>query len=172
MATTYATRADAPGRPVPSTSKSSTAGALLFFQLQLAGPISLRIRSSKHSDQQQIQGGMKWPIGEPRKFQWAPQLTGLNRSGRGSSFSEWSQPQEVSEVLPQVVERAIAWCSGRGASYEVAMGAIRSIAAKIGCTSETLRRWVRQAERDQGSKPGPTTEQQRIGTSNAGTQVT
>jgi len=47
--------------------------------------------------------------------------------------------------------------------YESQWAAIESIAAKIGCTSETLRRWVRQAERDEGLRPGPTTaEQQRI----------
>jgi transposase-like protein len=41
--------------------------------------------------------------------------------------------------------------------------AIRSIAAKIGCSGETLRNWVRQAERDQGQRPGPTTdERERI----------
>ena len=37
--------------------------------------------------------------------------------------------------------------------------AIRSIAAKIGCSGETLRNWVRQAERDGGARPGPTTEE-------------
>lgn len=47
--------------------------------------------------------------------------------------------------------------------YESQWAAIESIASKIGCTSETLRRWVRQAERDEGLRPGPTTsEQQRI----------
>ena len=41
--------------------------------------------------------------------------------------------------------------------------AIGSIAAKIGWTAETLRGWVRQAERDQGKRSGPTTdEQERI----------
>jgi len=41
--------------------------------------------------------------------------------------------------------------------------AISSIAAKIGCTAETLRGWVRQAERDQSKRPGPTTdERERI----------
>jgi transposase len=41
--------------------------------------------------------------------------------------------------------------------------AIESIAGKIGCTGETLRKWVRQGERDSGARPGPTTvEQQRI----------
>jgi transposase len=34
--------------------------------------------------------------------------------------------------------------------------AIVAISAKIGCTAESLRRWVRQAERDRGTRPGPT----------------
>ena len=34
--------------------------------------------------------------------------------------------------------------------------AIQSIAAKIGCSGETLRNWVRQAERDDGTRPGST----------------
>ena len=37
--------------------------------------------------------------------------------------------------------------------------AISSIAGKIGCTAETLRKWVRQAERDQGRRPGLTTDE-------------
>ena len=41
--------------------------------------------------------------------------------------------------------------------------AIGSIAAKIGCTAETLRKWVRQAKRDQGLRAGSTSaEQARI----------
>jgi transposase-like protein len=32
-----------------------------------------------------------------------------------------------------------------------------AIAAKIGCSGETLRNWVRQAERDAGVRPGATT---------------
>jgi transposase-like protein len=41
--------------------------------------------------------------------------------------------------------------------------AIRSIAQKIGCSGETLRNWVRQAERDQDQRAGSTTdERERI----------
>ena len=38
--------------------------------------------------------------------------------------------------------------------YSSQWAAINSIAAKIGCTGETLRSWVRQAERDQGVRAG------------------
>ena len=41
--------------------------------------------------------------------------------------------------------------------------AIASIAGKVGCTPESLRRWVRQAERDRGLRAGATTdERERI----------
>ena len=41
--------------------------------------------------------------------------------------------------------------------HESQWAAIVSVAAKIGCTAEALRRWVRQAERDGGKRPGLTT---------------
>jgi transposase-like protein len=37
--------------------------------------------------------------------------------------------------------------------------AIRSMAEKLGCTAETLRRWVRQSERDTGVRGGVTTDE-------------
>ena len=50
-----------------------------------------------------------------------------------------------------------------GAEHPSQWAAINSIAAKLGCTSETLRRWVRQTERDTGQRPGLTTdERQRV----------
>ncbi|WP_423841741.1 IS3 family transposase [Xanthomonas citri] len=64
---------------------------------------------------------------------------------------------------PEVVERSVRMVLESQGQYESQWAAIESIASKIGCTSETLRRWVRQAETDQGLRPGATTaEQQRI----------
>jgi transposase-like protein len=35
--------------------------------------------------------------------------------------------------------------------------AINSVTAKTSCTTETPRKWVRQAKRDRGGRPGPRT---------------
>jgi len=37
--------------------------------------------------------------------------------------------------------------------------AIQSVASKIGCTGETLRNWIRRAERDVGERDGLTSEE-------------
>lgn len=58
----------------------------------------------------------------------------------------------------EVRERAIRLIFDHRGDYASQWEAISSIAAKIGCTAETLRRWVRQAERDSGARSGPTTE--------------
>ena len=60
---------------------------------------------------------------------------------------------------PEVRERAVRLVLEHQIEYSSQWAAIESIAAKIGCTIETLRRWVRQAERDQGVRAGPTTEE-------------
>jgi transposase len=68
-----------------------------------------------------------------------------------------------SKYAPEVRERAIRMVREHGAEHPSQWAAIASIASKLGCTTETLRRWVRQAERDAGQRPGVTTdERQRL----------
>jgi transposase len=55
---------------------------------------------------------------------------------------------------PEVRERAVRLVLEHVGEYGSQWSAMCSIAAKIGCTPETLRKWVRQAERDQGMRAG------------------
>ena len=64
---------------------------------------------------------------------------------------------------PEVRERAVRMVLEHQDTHSSQWAAIESIAGKIGCSAETLRQWVRQGERDSGTRPGPTTaDQQRI----------
>ncbi len=63
----------------------------------------------------------------------------------------------------EVRERAVRMVFEHGREYGSQWEAIRSIAEKIGCSAETLRKWVRQTEVDAGRRGGLTTaEQARI----------
>ncbi|AWB24246.1 IS3 family transposase [Methylobacterium currus] len=64
---------------------------------------------------------------------------------------------------PEVRERAVRMVREHEGEHGSQWSAIQSIAAKISCSGETLRNWVRQSERDQGVRPGQTTdERERI----------
>ena len=58
----------------------------------------------------------------------------------------------------EVRERAVRMVFEHRTEHPSQWAAIVSIAAKIGCTAQTLSNWVRLVERDQGRRPGPTTD--------------
>ena len=63
----------------------------------------------------------------------------------------------------EVRERAVRLVFEQQQTHESQWAAICSVASKLGCTAETLRRWVRQMERDAGERPGLTTgERERL----------
>jgi len=63
----------------------------------------------------------------------------------------------------EVRERGVRLVFEEQGSHGSQWAAITSIAAKLGCTAETLRNWVRQAERDSGKRAGLTSsERERL----------
>jgi transposase len=70
---------------------------------------------------------------------------------------------KATRFSPELRERAVRLVREQEGEYESQWAAIRSVAEKIGCTAETLRSWVRQAERDAGKREGLTTsERERL----------
>jgi len=68
-----------------------------------------------------------------------------------------------SRYAPEVRERAVRMVEEHREEHNSQWAAIQSIAQKIGCTGETLRKWVRQAQRDAGHRPGLTSsERERL----------
>src|SRR5688572_32067956 len=61
--------------------------------------------------------------------------------------------QRTSPYSPEVRERAVRMVFDHQGEHASQYEVIRSIAQKIGCSGETLRNWVRQAERDRGRRP-------------------
>src|SRR3989440_11845746 len=68
-----------------------------------------------------------------------------------------------SKYSPELRERAVRMVFDHAHEHPSQWATIRSVAEKLGCSTEALRRWVRQAERDAGQRPGLTTdERQRL----------
>ncbi len=64
-----------------------------------------------------------------------------------------------SKYPAEMRERAVRLVFEQQGNHESQWAAIVSVAEKLGCTSETLRKWVRQAERNTGQRPGLTTNE-------------
>ncbi len=67
--------------------------------------------------------------------------------------------QTSARYSPEVRARAVRMVLEHQSDYPSQWSAIFSIASKIGCAGETLRKWLRQAERDQGLRGGTTSEE-------------
>ena len=60
---------------------------------------------------------------------------------------------------PEFRERAVRLVEEAQKDGSSEWKAIHSLSEKLGCVPETLRRWVRQSQRDLGKHPGPTTDE-------------
>jgi transposase len=64
-----------------------------------------------------------------------------------------------SKYSPELRERAVRMVFDHGAEHASQWATIRSVGDKLGISTEALRRWVRQAERDRGERPGLSTDE-------------
>ena len=65
----------------------------------------------------------------------------------------------TSRYSEEISERAVRMVFEHGSEYDSEWEAICSIAEKIGCSSETLRKWVRRTEVDTGRREGLTSDE-------------
>ena len=59
---------------------------------------------------------------------------------------------------PEFRERGVRMVRDSVEQHDSEWSAIKSVAGKLGCSAEALRSWVRQAQRDEGTREGLTTE--------------
>src|SRR5690606_35328601 len=80
-------------------------------------------------------------------------------------FAGGSNPREIGAMArakqysAEVRERAVRLVGEHAHEYESEWAAIQSVAQKIGCSAETLRGWIRQRQRDEGKRPGLTSQE-------------
>lgn len=66
-----------------------------------------------------------------------------------------------SKYDPELKAKAVRLVREHREDYETEWAAIRAVSSRLGMTAETLRKWVRQAEVDDGQAAGMTTRESR-----------
>jgi transposase-like protein len=97
---------------------------------------------------------------DPRRRCWRE----VNRPGFAGGSNSWEigameTKKTAKSFSLEVRDRAVRMVREHRRDYGSEWEAILSIASKIGCTGESLRRWLRQAERDTGERAGLTSDE-------------
>jgi transposase-like protein len=78
-------------------------------------------------------------------------------------MEQTSKKKTSKPYSPEFRERAVRLAMEHRDEYQSEAAALTAIAGKLGCSPDSLRVWVRQAQRDGGERPGQTTaEKARI----------
>ena len=78
-------------------------------------------------------------------------------------MEQTSKKKTSKPYSPEFRERAVRLAMEHRDGYQSEAAALTAIAGKLGCSPDSLRVWVRQAQRDGGERPGQTTaEKTRI----------
>ena len=73
-------------------------------------------------------------------------------------MEQTSKKKTSKPFSPEFRERAVRLVMEHREEYRSEALALRALAGKLGCSPDSLRVWVRQAQRDGGERPGPTSE--------------
>ena len=71
-------------------------------------------------------------------------------------MEQTSKKKTSKPYSPEFRERAVRLAMEHRDEYQSEAAALTAIAGKLGCSPDSLRVWVRQAQRDGGERPGPT----------------
>jgi transposase len=124
----------------------------------------LRVRGYRVNETSANLGAIQWDFRNPRgpASRTKRQRQHLNRPGFAGDSIPWEDWDMANRgrYSQEFRERAVRMVVEHGSDYDSEWEAICSIAEKIGCSSESLRKWLRQTEVDSGRRGGLTSDEQ------------